>query len=117
MDTSQIRGTRSISTMQAVVPQTPASKCEPPDQGTSQCDQLVFEVNPEDAVEVIVSDDNDLDLTLEEPQAISMPVIESAPHRKQSPNDQDPPSSPSRKHATKEEGVSTPHQEEALPKG
>ena len=55
-----------------VVPQTPASKCEPPDQGTSQCDQLVFEVNPEDAVEVIVSDDNDLDLTLEEPQAISM---------------------------------------------
>ena len=32
-------------------------------------------------------------------------------------DDQDPPSSPSRKCATKEEGMSTPHQEEALPKG
>ena len=105
-----------------VAPQTPASKgevskCEPLDQGMSQHDQLVFEVNPEEVAEVIVSDDDDLDLTLEEPQAISMPAIEPAPHRKQSPDDQDPPSSPSRKHATKEEGMSTPHQEEALPKG
>ena len=93
------------------------SKCEPPDQETSQHDLLMFEVNPEDAVEVIVSDDDNLDLTLEEPQAISTPVIEPAPCRKQSPDDQDPPLSPSRKCTTKEEGMSTPHQEEALPKG
>ena len=105
-----------------VTPQTPASKREvskhkPLDQGISQHDQLMFEVNPEDAVEVIVSDDDDLDLTLEEPQAISTPASEPVHHRKQSPDDQDPPSSPSRKHTTKEEGMSTPHQEEALPKG
>ena len=105
-----------------VIPQTPVSKgevskCKPLDQGVGQHDQLVFEVNPEVVVEVIVSDDDDLDLTLEEPQAISMPASEPAPHGKQSPDDQDPPSFPSRKHATKEEGMSTPHQEEALPKG
>ena len=77
----------------------------------------MFEVNPEDVAEVIVSDDDDLDLTLEEPQAISMPASEPVPRRKQSLDDQDPPLSPSRKHATKEEGMSMPHQEEALPKG
>ena len=105
-----------------MTPQTPASKGEvskykPLDQGTSQHDQLVFEVNPEVVAEVIVSDDDDLDLTLKEPQAISMPASEPAPHRKRSTDDQDPPSSPSRKRATKEESMSTPHQEEALPKG
>ena len=68
-------------------------------------------------MEVIVSDDDDLDLTLEEPQAISNLANEPAPHRKRSVDNQDPPSSPSRKRATKEEGMSTPHQEEALPKG
>ena len=66
-----------------MTPQTPASKGEVPkheplDQGRSQCDQLMFEVNPEDAVEVIVSDDDDMDLTLEEPQAASMPASEPA---------------------------------------
>ena len=105
-----------------MIPQTPAnqgevSKHEPPNQGMSQRDSPVFEVNPEEVAEVIVSDDDDLDLTLEEPQAISMPANEPAPHRKQSADDQDPPSLPSRKCATKEEGMSTPHQEEALPKG
>ena len=105
-----------------MTPQTPASKGEvskhePLDQGASQHDQPVFEVNPEVVAEVIVSDDDDLDLTLKEPQAISTPASEPAPHRKQSPDDQDPPSSFSRKCATREEVMSTPHQEEALPKG
>ena len=104
-----------------MTPQAPVSKgvskCKPLDQGTSQHDQLVFEVNPEVVAEVIVSDDDDLDLTLEEPQAISTPASEPAPHRKQSLDDQDPPSSPSRKHATKEEGMSTPYQGKTLPKG
>ena len=77
----------------------------------------MFEVNPEDAVEVIVSDDDDMDLTLEEPQAVSTPASEPAHHRKRSWNDLDPPLSPSRKQATKEEGMSMTHQEEALPKG
>ena len=105
-----------------VTPQTPASKGEVPkheplDQGRSQHDQLMFEVNPEDAAEVIVSDDDDMDLTLEEPQAASMPASEPAHHRKQSLEDQDPPSSPSSKQAIKEKGMSMPYQEEALPKG
>ena len=70
-----------------MTPQTPASKGEvskhePLDQGMSQHDQLMFEVNPEEVAEVIVSDDDDLDLTLEEPQAISTPASEPAPHRK-----------------------------------
>ena len=105
-----------------VTPQIPASKgevpkSEPLDQGRSQHDQLMFEVNPEDAAEVIVSNDDDIDLTLKEPQAASMPASEPIHDRKQSPEDQNPPSSPSRKRATKEEGMSMPYQEEALPKG
>ena len=94
-----------------------ASKCEPPNHEMSHHDSPLFDVNPEDVAEVIVDDDDDLNLTTEEPQAISTPVMEPTPHRKQSPDDQDPPSSPSRKRATKEEGMSTPHQEEGLPKG
>ena len=105
-----------------MTPQTPASKGEvskhkPLDQGSSQHNQLVLKVNPEDIVKVIVSDDDDLDLTLKKPQAISMPASEPAPHRKWGPDAQDPPSSPSRKCTTREEGMNTPHQEEALPKG
>ena len=105
-----------------VTPQIPASKgevpkSEPLDQGRSQHDQLIFKVNPEDAMEVIVSNDEDIDLTLKEPQAASTPASEPSHCRKQSPEDQDPPSSPSKKRATKEEGMSTPYQEEALPKG
>ena len=62
-----------------MIPQTPMSKGEVskhelPDQGASQPDPLVFEVNPEEVTEVIISDDDDLDLTLEEPQAISTPA-------------------------------------------
>ena len=105
-----------------VTPQIPVSKgevpkSEPLDKGRSQHDQLMFEVNPEDEVEVFVSNDDDIDLTLEEPQAASTPASEPTHHRKQSLEDQDPSSSPSRKRATKEEGMSTPYQEEALPKG
>ena len=104
-----------------MIPLTPASqgvsKCEPPGKGTSQCDSPVFEVDPEKVAEVIVSNDDDLNLILEEPQAVSTPANEPAPHRKQGADNQDPPSHPSRKCATKEEGMSTPYQEEALPKG
>ena len=112
----------SLSHEVGVIPQTLASKgevskCKPPDQGASQCDPLMFEVNQEEVAEVIISNDDDLDLTLKEPQAISTPANEPAPGRKQSVDNQDPPSSPSRKCATKEEGMSTPNQEEALPKG
>ena len=83
----------------------------------SQHNQLLFEVNLEEVAEVIILDDDDIDLTLEVPPAASMPVSELAHCRKRSPEDQDPHSSPSKKRATKEEGISMPYQEEALPKG
>ena len=92
-------------------------KCEPSSHGTSQRDLPVLDVNPKDIAEIIVDDGDDLNLTIEEPQAISTPVVEPTPHRKRSPDDQGPFSSPSKKCATKEEGMSTSHQEEDLPKG
>ena len=100
----------------------PASKgevpeSEPQDQGGNQGDQLLFELNPEEIAEVVISDDEDIDLMLKVPQAASMPVSEPAHHRKRSQDDQDPCLSPSKKRATKEEGMSTPYQEEAFPKG
>ena len=105
-----------------VIPPTPVSKGEvskrePSDKGTSQHDSPMFEVDPEEVAEVIVSDDEDLDLILEVPPTVSTPANEPAPHRKQGADDQDSPSPPSRKRATKEEDTSTPFQEEALPKG
>ena len=105
-----------------MIPQTPVSqgevsKCKASDKGMSQHDSLVFEVDPEEVGEVIVSDDDDLALILEVPLAISTPANEPAPHRKRGADDQDSPSPPLRKRATKEEGMSTPFQEEALPKG
>ena len=70
-----------------MIPPTPVSqgevsKHEPSDKGMSQHDSPVFEVDPEKVAEVIVSDDDDLDLILEVPLAISTPVNEPAPHRK-----------------------------------
>ena len=105
-----------------LIPPMPASKeeapkCEPSSQGMSQRDSPVLNVNPEDIAEIIIDDGDDLDQTIEEPQAISTPVVEPTPHKKQSPDDQGSFSSPSKKWATKEEGASTPPPEEDLPKG
>ena len=105
-----------------LIPPMPASKeevpkCEPSSQGTSQRDSPVLDVNPEDMSEIIIDDGDDLDRTIEEPQAVSTPVVEPTPRRKRSPDDQGSSSSPSKKHATKEEGASTPPPEEDLSKG
>ena len=51
---------------------------EPQDQGGSQQDQPFSEPNPEEVAEVIISDDEDTDLTLEVPQAASTPISEPA---------------------------------------
>ena len=95
-----------ISPMPASKEEVP--KCEPSSQGTSQRDSPMLNVNPEDMGEIIINDGDDLDLTIEEPQAISTPVTEPTPHRKQSPDDQGSSSSPSKKRATKEEGTLHP---------
>ena len=103
-----------------VTPKTPASdgevlESEPHDHGGSQLDQPFPEPDLEKVAEVVILDDDDIDL--EVPQAASMPISEPARCRKQSLEDQDPHSSPSKKRAAKEEGMNTPHQEEALPTG
>ena len=105
-----------------IIPSMPTSKEEvpkykPSSRGMSQCDSPVLDVNPEDIAEIIIDDSNDLDQTIEEPQAISTPVMEPTPHKKWSPDDQGSSSSPSKKRATKEEGASAPPPEEDLPKG
>ena len=104
-----------------LIPQMPASKeevpkCEPPSHEMSQHDSPVCDVNPKDIAEVIVDDGDDLNLTIKEPPAVSTPVMEPTPRRKRSPDDQGS-SSPYKKCTTKEEGMSTPHQEEGLYKG
>ena len=70
-----------------VTPQMLASKGEviesgPPDQGGSQHNQLLFDVNPEKVAEVIILDDKDTNITLEVPQAAFTPVSEPAHCRK-----------------------------------
>ena len=105
-----------------IIPPMPASKeevptYEPSSHGTSQCDSPVLDVNPEDITEIIIDDSDDLNQTIEEPQAISTPVMEPTPRKKRSLDDQGSSSSPSKKCATKEEGASTPPLEEDLPKG
>ena len=70
-----------------MIPLTPVSKGEvskrePSDKGMSQHDSPVFEVDPKEVAELIVSDDEDLDLILEVPPTISTPANEPAPCRK-----------------------------------
>ena len=70
-----------------VTPQMPASKgevleSEPHDQGGSQHNQPFFKPDPEKVAEVVISDDEDIDLSLEVPQAASTPISEPAQCRK-----------------------------------
>ena len=74
-------------------------------------------MNPEDITEIVIDDSDDLDQTIEEPQAVSSPVVEATSCKRQGPNDQGSSSSPSKKCATQEEDSSTPPQEDDLPKG
>ena len=105
-----------------LIPPMPASreevpKCEPSSQGTSQRDSPMLDVNPEDIAKIIIDDGDDLDRTIEEPQAISTPVMEPTPCKKWGLDDLGSSLSPSKRHTTKEEGASAPPLEEDLPKG
>ena len=53
-----------------------ALEIRPPDQGESDQDQPLPDPDPEEVVGVIISDDEDIDLTIEMPQAASMPISE-----------------------------------------
>ena len=105
-----------------MAPKMPASEgevleSEPHDQGESQQDQPLSEPDPEQVAEIFISEGDECNHTIEEPQAVSTPRSELARCWKRSPEDQGPHSSPLKKQATKEEEKSTPHQEAALPKG
>ena len=104
-----------------MAPKMPASEGEvleneSHDQGESQQDQPLSEPDPEQIAEIVISEGDECDLTIEEPQAVSTPKSEPAQHQKRSPEDQGPHSSPPKKRATREEGKSMPQQEAALPK-
>ena len=105
-----------------MAPKMPASevevlKSEPQGQGESQQDQPLSEPDLEEVARIVISEGDDNDLTIKEPQAVSTPKSEPARCWKQSPGDQGPHSSPPKKWATREEEKSMPQQETALPKG
>ena len=77
----------------------------------------LFEPDPEEVAEIIISRDDDSDLTLKVPQAVSTPRSEPAPCSKQSPEDQSPHPSPPKKWAMRGDEKSTLQQEAALPTG
>ena len=90
---------------------------EPHGQGESTKDLPLFEPDPEEVAEIIISGDDDSDLTIEVPQAASTPRSEPAQCWKQSPEDQGPHLSPPNKQATREDEKSMPQWEAALPRG
>ena len=92
-------------------------KYEPSSRGMSQHDSSVPDVNPEDIAEIVIDDSDDLDQTIEEPQAAASPVRETTPRKKQGLDDPVSSSSPSKKCATQKEATSAPPSEDDLPKG
>ena len=89
---------------------------EPHGQGESTEDQPLFKPDPEEIAEIVISGNNDSDLTIEVPQAASTPRSEPAQCWKQSLEDQGPHRSPPKKWATREDEKSTPQWEAALPR-
>ena len=89
----------------------------PPDQGECDEDQPLPDPDPEEVAGVIILDDEDIDLTIEVPQAASTPISEPVLSQKRPLEDRSPRSSPPKKQATEEEERSTPPWEAALPRG
>ena len=92
-------------------------KYEPSSRGMSLHDSSVPDVNPEDIAEIVIDDSDDLDQTIEEPQAAASPVRETTPRKKQGLDDPVSSSSPSKKCATQKEATGAPPSEDDLPKG
>ena len=105
-----------------IVPKMQAGEGEAPenrphDQGESDQDQPLPDPDPEEVAGVVISDDEDIDLTIEVPQAASTPKSELVLSQKQPLEDRSPCPLPSKKRATEEEERSTPPWEAALPRG
>ena len=105
-----------------MVPKVQAGEGEAPedrprDQGVSDQDKPLSEPDPEEVAGVVISDDEDIDLTIDVPQAASTSISEPVLSQKRPLEDRSPCLSPSKKRATEEEERSTPPQEAALPRG
>ena len=90
---------------------------EPRGQGESHQNQPLFEPDPEQIAEIIISEEDESDLTIEEPQAASTPRSEPARSQKRSLEDRSPHLSPPKKQATRGEEKSMLQREAALPSG
>ena len=106
----------------AMVPKMQAGEGEAPenrphDHRESDQDQPLPEPDLEEVAGVIISDDEDIDLTIDVPQAASMPISELVLSQKRPLEERSPCPSPSKKRATEEEESSMPPREAALPRG
>ena len=90
---------------------------EPCGQGESHQNQPPFEPDPEQIAEIIISEEDESDLTIEEPQAASTPRSEPAQSQKRLLEDRSPCLSPPKKRATRGVEKSMPQWEAALPTG
>ena len=89
-------------------------KYEPYRWETSQQDSPVIDVNPEDIAEIVIDDSDDLNKTIEEPQA---PIVEPTPSKKHGRDEPVSSSSPSKRCTAHEGDTGAPPLEDDLPKG
>ena len=101
--------------MQAGEGEAPENR--PRDQGESDQDQPLSKPDPEEVAGVVISDDEEIDLTIDVPQAASTPKSGPVLSQKHPLEDRSPCMSPSKKRATGEEEKSMPPWEAALPRG
>ena len=90
---------------------------EPHCQGESHQDQPPSEPDPEQIAEIIISEKDESDITIGEPQGSSTPRSGLARSRKQHLEDRSPHPSTPKKWATRGEEKSMPRREAALPTG
>ena len=90
---------------------------EPHGQGKSHQDQPPSKPDPEQIAEIIISEEDESDLTIEDPQDASTPRSEPALSQKQPLEDRSPHPSPPKKRAMRGGEKSTLQWEAALPTG
>ena len=90
---------------------------EHPGQGESPQDQPPSEPDQPEITEIVISEEDESDITIQEPPGSSTPRSEQAQSQKQHLEDQSPHPLPPRKWATRGEEKSTPRWEAALPTG
>ena len=87
-----------------------AQKNESPGQGESPPDQPPSEPDQPEITEIIISEGDESDITVKEPQGSSTPRSEPAQSQKQHLEDRSPHPLPPKKRATRGEEKSTPNE-------